>query len=262
MSADARRALNEFLREAEHQEFMQHIQTKLALSAAEVEVAYMRYASQSMLIGNDIYNDVGTHVAMWIEYQAKRGLHARRQDAVLQQIWKHRPERIADIGFGAPTRYLREYVLRTPGTQAHLFDKYDASILVGQAVLSRWCESYGDRVKFARHDMDVDTPVTNFDCYLLLDAIEHSRSPASYLERTVTAAHREALFLLHMPIGKLIPSHYIAWDSECLATQWLLRAGLDVLETEMISPNAAVDHFARGHAALENLFVVAKRKRT
>ena len=194
MSADAKRALEDFLSEAEHKEFMQDIQTKLALSAAEVEVAYMRYASQSMHIGNDIYNDVGTHVAMWIEYQVKCGLHARRQHAVMQQISKHRPERIADIGFGAPTLYLRDYVLRTPGTKAHLFDKYDASILVGQAVLSRWSESYGERIEFARHDMDVDRPVTNFDCYLLLDAIEHSRSPASYLERTVAAANQDALF--------------------------------------------------------------------
>jgi hypothetical protein len=262
MSADAKRALTELMREAEYQEFMQHIRTKLSLSAAEVEVAYMRYSSQSMLIGNDIYEDVGTHVAMWIEYQVKGGLHARRQDAVLQLVTKHKPERIADIGFGAPTRYVRDYVLRTPGAQAHLFDKYDSAIMVGQAVLSRWCESYGERVEFVRYDMDVDRPVANFDCYLLLDAIEHCRSPASYLARTVAAASREALFLLHIPIGRLIPSHYVAWDSERAATRWLVRAGLDVLDTEMISPNPAVDHFARVHDALENLFVVARRKRT
>ena len=236
-----------------------HVQATLGLSKKAIEVAYLRYSSESMSEGNGIYNDVGTHVAMWIEYQMANSLHTRRQELVLRQLQLHRPRTVADIGFGAPTAYLRDYVLHQTLTRVTLFDKYEAAIKVGKAILSYWCDAYNETVDLSLHDMDTDSSIAACDCYLMLDAIEHASAPGRYLTDTVAAASARALFLLHIPIGPLIPSHSIAWLHEYDATQWLKATGLDILETELLLPNPAVDHFARGEIVLKNLFVVARR---
>lgn len=259
MNSDARQTIRAFLADEANRDVISHVQAHLGLSKEVIEAAYLRYAVESMFVGNEIYSDVGTHVAMWIEYQMANGLHARRQESVVRQLQLHRPTRVADIGFGAPTAYLRDYVLHQTLTRVCLFDRYEAAIEVGRAILSYWCDAYNETVDLSVHNMDTDGPIAAFDCYLLLDAIEHAIAPDRYLADTVVAANARALFLLHVPIGPLIPSHSIAWAGERDATRWLESTGLDILETELISPNPAVDHFARGHIELNNLFVVARK---
>jgi hypothetical protein len=256
---EARRSVRSFLADPANAELLRQVEARLGLAKAAIEDAYARYALESLSSSNDIYDDVGIHFAMWIEYQAPRSLHARRQQVVLDALQRSRPASIADIGFGAPTRYLRDHVLTTPSVKAHLFDKYPGALEVGRTILAYWNERYAARVELALHDMDVDPPVGRFDCYLMLDAIEHAAEPDRYLRDTVAAAGRGALFLFHLPIGPQIASHNMAWDSERAVTQWLTAAGLEAGRTEFILPNPAVDHFSRHGVALANLFVVAHK---
>jgi hypothetical protein len=256
---EARRSVRAFLAIPENAGLLHRLELDLGLSTLAIEHAFVRYALESLSSSNDIYDDVGIHVAMWIEYQAERSLHARRQAVVLNELRRRRPATTADIGFGAPTRYLRDYVLPTPSASAKLFDKYPAALEVGRAIMKYWSEQHAAKVEFALHDMDTDPPVSGFDCYLMLDAVEHAAQPDRYLAETVSAANDEALFLFHMPIGPLITSHTIAWNNAHDATLWLAAAGLEVSHTEFIYPNLEVDLFARGGVTLENLFVVAHK---
>ena len=254
----ARRAVRRFLAHPDNAAVVAHLERTLGLSARAIEEAYLRYSLDSMSSGNDIYDDAGIHIAMWIEYQTAGSLHARRQQVVLDELRRARPQRIADIGFGAPTRYLRDHVLAEPSVSAQLFDKYPAALEVGRSLMQFWGDPPAGKVGFALHDMDHDAPPSGFDCYLMLDAIEHSAQPDRYLGEAVAGAAAGALFLFHMPIGPLIASHTIAWGSRGDAVAWLAAAGLEAGHTEFILPNPEVDHFARHGVALENLFVVAR----
>jgi hypothetical protein len=184
---------------------------------------------------------------------------ARRQQVVLDERRRARPQHVVDIGFGAPTRYLRDYVLAEPSVRVLLLDKFPAALAAGRALLQFWGAPPVGKVEFGLHDMDCEPPPAGFDGHLMLDAIEHSAHPARYLAEAVERAQPGAMFLFHMPIGPLIASHTIAWSSRRDATQWLGSAGLEVGRTEFILPNPAVDHFARHGVALKNLFVVARK---
>ncbi|HMC15294.1 MAG TPA: hypothetical protein VKI18_06670 [Albitalea sp.] len=255
----ARQAVQTFLAHPANATLVAHLERTLALSARAIEDAYIRYSLDSMSSGNDIYDDAGIHIAMWIEYQTAGSLHVRRQQVVLDELRRARPQRIADIGFGAPTRYLRDYVLAEPAVSAQLFDKYPAALEVGRSLMQFWGDPPSGKVGFALHDMDNDAPPPGFDCYLMLDAVEHSAHPDRYLAEAVAGAADGALFLFHMPIGPLIVSHTIAWSSRGDAVAWLRAGGLEVGRTEFIQPNPEVDHFARHGVALEDLFVVARK---
>ncbi|MBL8482634.1 MAG: hypothetical protein JNJ60_10580, partial [Rhodocyclaceae bacterium] len=169
------------------------------------------------------------------------------------------PASIADIGFGAPLRYVRDYVLAAPGRRAVLYDKFDSALSVGRAVVDFWARGRADCIDFARHDMDEGVAVGPYDCYVLQDAIEHARQPAAYLQATLDAAPAHAMLLLQMPLGPLIESHFIAWESAAAALDWLAGFGLRAEFTQSVEPNPAADFFARGETRLTSLFVLALR---
>ena len=256
----AREAISYFLSDADNAEIIRHIESRLGISKKYIENSYCRYAMDSLTSSNEIYNDVGIHVAMWIEYQAQNGLHEKRQFVVLNELERWQPKTIADVGFGGPTKYLRDYVLSRSLTTATLFEKYQAALDVGRTVMDYWSSQYAKKVQFELHDMDQDPPIEGFDCYLMLDSIEHTSNPTRYLAETVAAAHEDAIFLFHIPIGPLIASHSIAWANQCDAKNWLVATGLLVGHTEIILPNISVDHFSSGAVTLENLFVVAHKR--
>jgi len=260
LRARAHAAFGRFAADPVHAPVLARLQADLGLSAAVIEAGFLRYTCDSFVSANDIYAEAVIHIAMWIEYQTHGGIHARRQSAVLDALWRYRPAAIADIGYGAPTRYVYDYVLATPGVRVLLCDKFPAALAVGQSLLRGTNPSAHDRVDFARHDMDADPVLVGHDCYLLLDAIEHTAEPGRYLRQTVAVAAPQALFLLHIPIGPLIASHAIAWPSAAAATVWLADAGLEVLSSEVITPDPAVDLFAQqqDESAMTDLFVVAR----
>jgi hypothetical protein len=256
---EVQQSLRAFVGNARNTPILTRLRDQLGLTHEAIERAYVRYALQSMGSDNSIYDDAGTHVAMWIEYQAVGSMHARRQAVILQELQRAHCRRVADIGFGAPTAYLERYVRTTPGVAACLYDKFPAAIEVARAILGEWSEPQFNKLRFGQHDMDVDDPIADCDAYLLLDAVEHALEPQRYLRETVVAAEDGALFLFHMPIGPLIASHHIAWGSAREAADWLTACGLRVKQAEFILPNPDVDHFARGHVSLRNLFVIARK---
>jgi len=259
----ARAFCREFLAGSAHAAMFAHLRRALALDDAAIEAAYLHYAFQSYAADNDIYASVATHVAMLIEYLTPRSIHDDRQAQVVEQLMRMRPRRIADIGFGAPTRYLSAYALPDPGVSVLMLDKYPAAVDVGRALVG-YLESSGAphiaaRVAFGLHDMDADPCPAGYDGYLFQDAIEHAREPARYLRQAVAVAAPGAAMLFQIPIGPIIPSHYMAWHDAAQAVAWLEAAGLVVELTRTLLPNPAVDWFAVGDAPMQNLFVAARK---
>ena len=260
MADAALSAVSGFLDAPENAALFHHLEARLGLSRRDIEAGCLHYTLDSFESANDIYASVATHVAMWIEYQAPGGIHDRRQAVVLDELRRARPLSIVDIGFGAPTRYLRDYVLAMPDVNLDLLDKYAAAIEVGRAILSHWGMAPSRHIGFAVHDMDADPPLPGRDCYLMLDSVEHAADPGACLRATATAAAPRALFLFHLPIGPKIPSHSIAWSSSHEVVAWLDSVGLEVARTELIQPNPQVDVFARHEVKMSNLFVVAHKR--
>ena len=255
-----RDALNRYFGTAAGASLLRHLQIGLGISRAQIETGCLHYTLDSFESDNAIYADVATHIAMWIEYQNAQGIHARRQALVLHELQQALPRAIADIGFGAPTRYVRDYVLASPGVVVDLLDKYPAAIEVGRSLLDYFGAGSPGAVRFGLHDMDVDPPVEDRDCYLLLDSIEHAAEPTRYLRATVSVARPRALFLFHLPIGPLIPSHSMAWENDRDARRWLESVGLEVDSTAFSSPDPEVDLFAASGVNLQDLFVVARKR--
>lgn len=256
----AKIAIRRYLNASEHSPTIQQFVADLGVSKEQIEEGYLRYALQSYDADNSIYESQTTHIAMWIEYQTLGGIHARRQEAVLNGLKRLRPNTIADIGFGAPTRYLYDYVLLTPSVTADLYDKFPAAIQVGCSIIKCWHESHLQRISFELHNMDANKPVGAHDCYLMLDSIEHAAEPERYLRETVLSAPQNAYFLFHLPIGPLINSHFIAWESTRNAVQWLNSVGLRVGHTEKIPSDSEVDFFSHQDVKIENLFVIAYKR--
>lgn len=270
-----------FMCSALHAPLFAHLRGALGLSDDDIEQAYVQYAFQSYLSGNEIYATAAIHVAMLIEYLTPGSIHDDRQELVVSQLLRLRPRRIADVGFGAPTRYLSDYVLRDPGVSVLMLDKFAGALEVGRALLGFMTATssgaasghfaapagplHGSgavpgQVQFALHDMDREPCPAGFDCYLFQDAIEHAAEPTRYLHQAVAAASGGAALLFQIPLGPIIPSHYIAWPDAPAAVTWLEAAGLAVEFTRTLVPNPAVDWFAADGASMQNLFVVARKQ--
>ncbi|MBL8472780.1 MAG: hypothetical protein KF778_11710 [Rhodocyclaceae bacterium] len=257
--AEARAFAERFLAEGPHAGLFAHLRQALGLDVDAMVAGYLRYAFDSYDSDNSIYDDPAVRCAMQIEYLTPASYHARRQQLVQDALIRHAPASIADIGFGAPMCYLRDYVLAESGRHAVLFDKFESALQLGRAVVQYWGGDRSGAVRFAAHDMDAGAAVGAFDCYVLQDAIEHARDPAGYLRATLRAAPAHAVLLLQMPLGPLIESHFIAWPDACQALGWLHEFGLREVQVEYVEPNPAADFFARGENTLTSLFVAARR---
>lgn len=86
--------------------------------------------------------------------------------------------------------------------------------------------------------------IGDYDTYLFQDSIEHVPDPTNCLKDYVKVSPQHANFILSLPIGPLIPAHFIEWQNDEEALQWLEDCGLKVQQYEKIWVNPAVDLFA------------------
>jgi len=91
---------------------------------------------------------------------------------------------------------------------------------------------------------EIEKFVGDFDLYIFQDSIEHSLDPTACLKEYVRRSQENAKFIFSLPIGPMIPQHYIAWETEEEILSWLQGAGLKIHKNSLISMNPAVDLFA------------------
>lgn len=242
-------------------EIFEHVSREMNVTKAEIIEGFVRYNSEVETLDNDAYEDPTIRIAMYMEYILAGSWHQERQVMLYKFIEHYQPATIIDIGFGAPMKYAREYVLNDQSNlKRHLTlaDKFPSSFDFARIILSYWDPSYAEKIDFKIVDLADISFVGNYDAYILQDAIEHAPEPEKYLKNIAQHCAAEAIILLSLPIAPLIPCHFIHWLKEEDALAWVESCGLTILNKERVYANPEVDWFAESLGEIYNLMLVTK----
>ncbi len=233
----------------QNQDLFDSIFRELQFSEAELIAGFIKYNSEVETLNNDAYGEMGVRIAMFAEYLMEKSWHEKRQSTLWEYLKYCQPNRIIDIGFGAPTQYCKEWIL-TEAYQGTLTfaDKYDSAFELAKAVLKFYNKNYTEKIDFKKVDLDVLEDVGKYDTYILQDAIEHSKIPEQYLENLVQKASENAYFLFSIPIAPPIPCHHIYWLKEVDALKCIRDRGLKIVKKNRVDVNPEVDEFAKDWA--------------
>jgi len=243
-----------------HSQEIQHILSKLNLSEEEVIQAYVNYDMDIFAYGNEIYESLPMRAVLYLHNILKGSWHQDRQNAILEMIENVRPKSIVDMGFGTPTKYVKEYVLKNK-VKLVLVDMYESAFKFVEVLLNKWDSSWRDFISFNQLDMNTHEFVGVFDCYIFQDSIEHVKNSTDYLAKTVNLSPKYAKFILSLPIGPKVPVHTISWNTDKEAIEWLENCGLVVNNFKKVYINPEVDLFAeRLDEEFYNLIVECSKK--
>ncbi len=227
----------------EYKQEIQHILSKLNLSEEEVIQAYVNYDMDVFAYENEIYESLPMRMVLYLHYLLKGSWHQDRQNAILEMIENVKPKSIVDMGFGAPTKYFKEYVLNNK-TNLVLVDMCESAFTFAEILLDYWDSSWKNFISFKKLDMNTHEFVGDFDCYIFQDSIEHVKSSTDYLTKTVNLSPRDAKFILSLPVGPKVPVHTISWNTDKEILDWLGKCGLKINNSTKAYINPEIDLFA------------------
>ena len=153
------------------------------------------------------------------------------------------PKSIVDMGFGTPTKYIRDFVLKEK-IKLTLVDLYDSAFKFTEVLLGYLDSNWKNIVQFKKLDMNTHKYFGDFEVYIFQDSIEHVNESTDYLSKIVKKSPNNSKFILSLPIGPKIPSHTISWNKGEEAIWWLNNCGLEVKNSDKIFVNSNVDLFA------------------
>lgn len=227
----------------------------LNISKEEIIQAYVNYDMYVFVYDNDVYDDISLRFALYLHYILESSWHQDRQNTILDFIKKAQPSSIVDMGFGAPTRYIKEYIFKHK-KKLVLVDLYNPAFKFAESLLNIWNTSWKSYISFKNLDMNTHELPGNFDCYLFQDSIEHVKNATEYLAKIVKSSTEGSHFILSIPIGPKIPSHTINWDTSKDAVKWLKECDLNVLDSKKVYINPKVDLFTDNPKEFYNLIVL------
>lgn len=233
------------LTDLENQSEFDNLMQKFEVTQKEVLTSFLDYNLDINLPqGNDIYNSLPNRIVLHVHNLLKDSWHIGRQKIVLDFLKNIKVDSIVDIGFGIPSQYIRDHILTQKKIKLTLCDCYEAAFTFAESLLTLWNPTWRDVVSFKNSNMDNREFVGSFDAYLFLDSIEHTKEPTRYLKKYIRLSPSEAYFIISLPIGPLFARHYMAWESDHDAENWLNDCGLEILGREDIYVNPHVDLFA------------------
>lgn len=239
-----------------------HIFLKSGVTQDEVLTGFLDYNLDIFSPeGNDIYNSLTNRIVLHIHNLLDRSWHIGRQSSIVNMIKKAQPKTLVDIGFGVPSRYVKDILKKELSVKITLSDLYDSAFRFAKILLEHWSFDWENRVDFKHTNMDQHEFVGSFDMYMFQDSIEHTPDPTSYLQKYVEKSPSDSKFLFSLPIGPIIPRHYVAWETNDEAIQWLKSCGLSKIEnTESVSVNPEVDLFAEQlNYSFHNLIILCSK---
>ncbi len=243
-----------------HKEELHFLLNKLNLSKEEVIQAYLDYDMDIFEYENEIYESLPMRFVLHLHNLLKGSWHQERQNSVLEMVRLAKPKSIVDVGFGVPTRYLREYVLGQK-TKTMLIDLYESALRFSEAMLDYLEPKWRSFVSFRKLDMNNHGFIGEFDCYVFQDSIEHVRDAKGYLTKIVKLSKTNSKFILSLPVGPWVPVHKISWDTPGDVEKWLGDCGLRVDRKTEIHVNPKVDLFAEQfEKEFYNLIVLCSKK--
>ncbi len=231
------------LKYPESREEIRQVLSVLNLSEEEVIEAYINYDMDVFSYENEIYEPLKMRAVLYMHYLLKGSWHQDRQNSILKLVKKISPDSIVDMGFGAPTKYIKKYIFKNK-TKLVLVDLYESAFKFSESLFELWEPSWREFISFRKLNMNTHEYPGDFECYIFQDSIEHVKEAGRYLTKVVDLSPKNAKFILSLPIGPLVPAHTISWNTKEEAVEWLNKCGLKVLELDKVYINPKVDLFA------------------
>lgn len=248
------------LNDPEYKQEINYILSKLKLSKEKVIQAYINYDMDISAYENEIYESLAMRAVLYLHNLLRGSWHQERQQAVLYMLKIANPKSIVDMGFGVPTKYIREYILKQR-TKLVLIDFYESAFQFSKILLDYLDYSWKEFISFKKLDMNTHEFVGKFDCYIFQDSIEHVKNATEYLSKTIKSAPLNSKFILSLPIGPLVPVHTISWKSNEEVRKWLDNCGLKINTEKEVHVNPKVDLFAEQfEKEFYNLIVICTKK--
>jgi hypothetical protein len=205
---------------------------------------YVNYDLDVFDYENEIYESIVMRLVLHIHNLLNGSWHQDRQNTILEFLKKIDFETAVDVGFGVPTKYLRNYLINKSTKKFTLVDLYDSAFDFAKVFLSKLSSSYDKTINFKKVDMNDMKYVGDYDVFLFQDSIEHTKDPTAYLKKTVSLSPKNSKFILSLPIGPAVPSHYIEFKDKETAIRWLENSNLKIEESKDVFVNPKVDLFA------------------
>jgi len=237
--------LNEVLESDQHRSEIEEILSIVKIPKQHVIDEFLYYNLDVLHYnGNEIYESLGNRVVLHIHNLIKDSWHQERQDTVTEFIEEIHPEKMVDVGFGVPSKYVKKIVLEKKKTLLTFVDLYDAAFKFAEALLMYWQKNWYEHIEFKTLDINSGYFVGFYDLYLLQDVIEHAFDPAGFLIEQIKSSYPEAVFIISLPIGPILPYHYISWNSDQTALKWLENCGLQIKKKKSVYVNPKIDLFS------------------
>lgn len=243
-----------------------HMELKTLLDAVELTIdevinAYVHYDFDLYAYGNEVYDSLAMRAVLYIHNLLEGSWHGQGQRTMIEFINRVAPTTVIDMGFGAPGPYML-YLLRQAIAKVTLCDVFDSAFIFAKALLNQWDQHWHKRITFKQLDMNCEEFIGAYDLYIFQDSLEHVADSKKYLEKYVQLSPSNAHFIFSLPIGPLVPVHYITWFTPTSAMAWLENCGLEIVENQVIPINPEVDLFAEQlNFDYKTLMVLCRKKR-
>jgi hypothetical protein len=228
---------------SENRKEIYHLMSELNVTKEQIIQAYINYDMDVFAYENEIYESLPMRFALYLHYLLKDSWHQGRQRVILDFVEEINPKSSIDMGFGAPTRYIKEFILKKK-KKLVLLDLFDSAFEFSGKLFDHLSDSWEKIISFKKLDMNTHEYPGDFDCYIFQDSIEHVKDSTKYLSKIAKQSPKESKFILSLPIGEKIPSHTIFWLDDVEAVEWLRKSGLSVIKSEKVFINHKVDLFA------------------
>lgn len=239
-----------------------YLLSRFNLTRSDIIQAFLDYNLDVYAHNNEIYRSQAIRIVLHLHNLIEGSWHIVRQQAVCQFIKQAAPSKAIDLGFGVPSRYIKD-LLTSSSYHLTLCDNALSAFEFAEALLEIWNSKWGDNINFLCADMEnVKSCIGDYDLYITLHSIEHVHNPTTCLADYVKLSLPNALFLIEIPIGPITPEHYISWDNTIQAIEWINSVGLEVINQRLTYVNPAVDLFAEPHCFNYSGYLALCKKET
>ncbi|MDP3875058.1 MAG: hypothetical protein Q8Q22_00865 [bacterium] len=247
------------LADPEHREELKQLLNQLSLTKDIAIQTYVNYDLNIFAYKNEIYESLPIRFVLYMHNILRGSWHIERQQLLFDLVKKHSPKTLADIGFGIPGKYVKEYILKEK-CKTTLLDCFPSALQFAKELLTLWDTNWNKIIELREYNMDTLKSLGQYDGYIFWDSIEHTENPTNYLRMVIETSLANSTFFFSIPIGPPVPVHFMSWASEEIAEKWLNDNGLRIISRRTVRPNPKVDLFAESfHEPFYNLIVDCKK---
>lgn len=239
--------LHSVLDDEEHRDHLAALIKNMNIDRSTVEKAFLAYNMDIFDHDNEIYKSVAIRVVLYVHTLIRGSWHIDRQNAVCELLSGLSIDRAIDLGFGAPSRYMKE-LLQDPRFHLTLCDFDESHPNFTSFIFDTWSPEWQTHIQFLCENFEnVSKCVEGYDLFLSLFSLEHATKPLQMLKEYVQLSKPTAKFLIDIPVGPITPEHTIEWLSVDEAMQWIESSGLKIIDSRVVGVNPEVDLFAEQH---------------